>query len=305
MIKKTIAFQGLEGANSYLACNKFYPDFKTRAFATFCDVFRAVEAGEVNYGMIPLENSLAGRVYEIHHLLYRYQVKIIAEHFVAIEHHLAAVNNATLSDIKKVYSHPQALMQCQNNINRLPNFQKQTAPDIANDPETGIYEVSNTAQAAKLVLAAADKTKAAICSKVAAKLNGLKILQKNMQDAKSNSTIFIVIAGRAAKTDPALRPVIISLMFTIKNYPGSLYKALGSFATNNVSLIQIESFIRSGIQAPGGVSQEAAFFAMIDGHIGQKNIALALKELEFFAQGVKILGVYYADKARLLQSFPK
>jgi len=282
-MKKSIAFQGAFGANSNLACEKFYPDFEAKAFPAFGDVFKAVESGEVELGMIPVENSSAGRVSEIHNLLQKHHVAIVAEYFVSIEHNLAAVKGAKISDIKQVYSHPQALMQCRENLRQM-NLES--------------CEFSNTAQAAKFIASQNDKSKVALCSKRAAELNGLEILRENMQDLEGNSTIFIAIAKEMADTDPKVSPVIISLIFTIKNYPGSLYKALGSFATNNVSMMQIESFIRGGVKAPGGVSQQAAFFVTIEGHPSQPNIVAALQELEFFAKDVKILGVYYADKSR-------
>lgn len=282
-MKKIIGFQGSIGANSNLACNKFYPDFATKSFANFYDVFEAVEKGEVDFGMIPFENSYAGRVSEIHNLLQRHKVAIVAEHFFAIEHNLVALQNAEISDIKEVYSHPQALMQCAENLQKL----KITA-----------CEYSNTADAAKFIASENDKSKAALCSKAAAQANNLKILQENMQDMAGNATIFIVIAKEIADVDLSIAPTVISLIFTIKNYPGSLYKALGSFATNNVSMMQIESFIRGGVKAPLGVSEQAAFFVTIEGHPSQKNIVVALQELEFFAKEVKILGVYYADSAR-------
>lgn len=283
MVKKIIAFQGSIGANSNLACEKFYPQYESKAFATFSDVFEAVESGEVEFGMIPLENSSAGRVSEIHNLLQKYLVSIVAEHFVEIKHNLAGIKGAKISDIKQVFSHPQALMQCQNNLQKM-DFEP--------------CEFSNTAEAAKFVSLQNDKSKAVLCSKKAVEVNGLEILQENMQDMKDNSTVFITIAKEMVDTDLKIAPVIISLIFTIKNYPGSLYKALGSFATNNVSMMQIESFIRGGVKEHGGVSKNAAFFVTIEGHPNQENITIALQELEFFAKDVKILGVYYADKNR-------
>ncbi len=276
-MKKTIAFQGSVGANSNLACNRFYPEFEAKAFPSFVDVFKAVESGEVECGMIPLENSSAGRVSEIHDLLQEHSVSIAAEHFVAIEHYLVAIDGARLEDIKKVYSHPQALMQCKNNLRNLG---------------LEMCDFSNTAEAAKFIASQNDKSKAALCSKAASDINGLKIVKENMQDLQNNSTLFIVISREKAKSDPKISPVVTSLIFTIKNYPGSLYKALGSFATNSVGMMQIESFIR------GGSSQQAAFFVMVEGHPDQDNVALALKELEFFAKDVKVLGTYYADKSR-------
>lgn len=282
-MKKTIAFQGLIGANSYLACEKFYPDLEAKAFPTFLDVFQAVEKGEVDFGMIPFENSSAGRVSEIHNLLQQYPASIIAEHFLEINHCLAGTKEANISDVKKVYSHPQALMQCRNNIREL---------------KLETFEASNTAEAARFVAESNDKSKAAICSEKAAEVNGLKILKNDMQDVEGNSTIFVVISKNMIDPDPKIAPVIISLIFTIKNYPGSLYKAIGSFATNNVSMLQIESFIRGGVKAPGGISEQAAFFVTIQGHVSERNIINALQELEFFAEKVKILGSYYADKLR-------
>ncbi len=278
MTKKLIAFQGTAGANSDLACKKFYPDFEAKAFPTFYDVFAAVESGEAQYGMIPLENSYAGRVSEIHDLLQKHEVSIAGEHFFPISHNLAGVDGAMLEDVKEVLSHPQALMQCQENLRKL---------------KMNLREFSNTAEAAKFVAAQGDKTKAAICSKMAAELYGLKIIKENMQDSGAdNVTIFITISKVPQEVDPKIAPVITALLFTIRNIPGSLYKALGGFATNGVSMVKLESYI------PGGMSEQAKFFITIEGHPNQKNVALALEELGFFSKNVKLLGVYYADKSR-------
>lgn len=279
MPKKIIAFQGTQGANSSLACKKFYPEFMAKDFPTFFDVFAAVENGEAEYGMIPLENSYAGRVSEIHNLLQERNVSIVAEHFFAISHNLAALAGVELKDISEVLSHPQALMQCQDNLRAL---------------NVKIREFSNTAEAAKFVGESANKNKAAICSKMAADLYGLKILKENMQDSgNDNVTIFVLIAKQQADVDYKIAPTVTALLFTIRNIPGSLYKALGGFATNGVSMIKLESYI------PGGMSNQAKFFISIEGHPAQKNVALALEELGFFSKSVKLLGVYYADKSRL------
>lgn len=277
-MKKVIAFQGSVGANSDLACQKFYPDFEANSHASFADVFAAVESGEAVYGMIPLENSYAGRVSEIHNLLQDSNVAIVAEHFFAVEHHLAALDGAKLEDIKEVYSHPQALMQCQNSLQKL---------------NVKLCESSNTAIAAKLVAESGDKSKAALCSQKAAEINGLKILQQNLQDSgKDNVTIFVVIAKEFADPDPEIAPVITTLLFTIRNVTGSLYKSLGGFATANVNMIKLESYI------PGGVSHKAKFFISIEGHPKQNAVADALAELGFFTENVKLIGVYYGDKSR-------
>jgi len=277
-MKQIIAFQGAVGANSDLACSKFYADFTAKSYASFSDVFSAVEKGEATYGMIPLENSYAGRVAEIHNLLQESDVAIIAEHFFAIEHHLAAIDGSNIEDIKEVYSHPQALMQCQNSLHKL-NIKS--------------CESSNTAKAAEFIAKSGDKTKAALCSKKAAEINNLKILQQNLQDSGAdNVTIFVVIGKEFADPDPQIAPVITTVLFTIKNLTGALYKSLGGFATNNVNMIKLESYI------PGGVSKQAKFFISVVGHPSQKPVAEALNELGFFSQNVKLIGVYYADKKR-------
>lgn len=277
-MKQIIAFQGVVGANSDLACSKFYPDFAARSYASFSDVFTAVEKGEAAYGMIPLENSYAGRVSEIHNLLQDSKVAIVAEHFFPIEHYLAGVDGSKLEDIKEVYSHPQALMQCQNSLQKL---------------NVEAREYSNTAKAAEFVAQSGDKTKAALCSQKAAQINNLKILQQNLQDSgQDNVTIFVVIGKEFADPDPKIAPVITTVLFTIKNLTGALYKSLGGFATNNVNMIKLESYI------PGGVSKQAKFFISVVGHPSQKPVADALSELGFFSQNVKLIGVYYADKQR-------
>ncbi|MBL6664605.1 MAG: prephenate dehydratase [Rickettsiales bacterium] len=278
MKEKIIAYQGVRGANSNLACEKFYEKYEAKAFSTFYDVFSAVEKGGAEYGMIPLENSYAGRVSEIHNLLQGSDVSIVAEHFFPITHNLVGVQGAKIEDIEEVYSHPQALLQSQNSLRELG---------------VDVIESSNTAAAAEYVAKANDIKKAALCSKKAAENNGLNILKENLQDSgNDNVTIFIVIAKNPSDCNPEISPVITAMLFTIRNIPGSLYKALGGFATNNVSIVKLESYI------PGGVSRQAQFYISIEGHPSQRNVALALEELGFFSKSVKLLGVYYSDKAR-------
>ncbi len=279
-MNQIIAFQGVEGANSDLACQKFYPDFIAKSYISFAEVFAAVKKGEVKYGMIPLENSYAGRVSEIHNLLQSSNLAIVAEHFFAVEHNLAGLDGSRIEDIKEVYSHPQALMQCQNNLQKI---------------NVKSCEFSNTAKAAEFIAQNGDKSKAALCSKKAAQINNLKILQENLQDSgQDNITIFIVIAREFIDPNPQEAAVITTLLFAIRNIQGALYKALGGFATNNVNMIKLESYI------PGGVSKEAKFFISIEGHPAQKPVAEALSELGFFSKSVKLIGVYYADKNRQL-----
>lgn len=276
MTKKIIAFQGTIGANSNLACAKFYPEFAAKALPNFFDVFKAVENGEVEKGMIPLENSYAGRVSEIHNLLQSSNVVIVAEHFFPVVHNLAAIDGTSLEEVREVFSHPQALMQCQDNLRQL---------------KVKIHEFSNTAEAAKFVAQNGDKSKAAICSKMAAEINGLKIIKENLQDLQNNVTTFITIAKNPIDPNPQNASVITTLLFTVPNIAGSLYRALGSFANNGVNMLKLESYI------PGGFSKEAKFFITIEGHPQQKNLLAALVELKSFCE-VKMLGAYYADKFR-------
>jgi prephenate dehydratase len=273
-----IAFQGNYGANSDISCRKFYPDLKAAAYKSFHEVFNAVKNGEAKYGMIPLENSYAGRVSEIHNLLQETHVSIVAEHFIEINHNLCGIKGAKAEDIKQVYSHPQALMQCRETL--LEMAVEQT-------------DHSNTALAAKYVADKNDKTKAALCSNIAAKLNNLEIIKENIQDSgNDNMTIFIVIAKDGIDPDPSQGKVITTMLFNIRNIPGALYKSLGGFATNGVNMIKLESYI------PGGISSQAKFFISIEGHPSQKNVSLALEEMGFFSKTVKVLGVYHADKSR-------
>jgi prephenate dehydratase len=275
---KTIAFQGVVGANSDLACKQFYSEHKAIAKSSFFDVFKAVEIGEVDYGIIPLENSYSGRVSEIHNLLQDSDISIIAEHFVKIKHQLVGLDGTKIQDIKKVYSHPQALMQCRRNLSIMPIEQ---------------VEYPNTAQAAQFIASQKDKTKVALCSFEAAELNGLKIIKANMQDVgDENFTVFIVISKNPFDPDSSEKKVITTLLFTVRNIPGALYKALGGFATNRINLLKWESYI------PSGKSSHAKFFISIEGHPAEQNVSLALEEVGFFSKSIKLLGVYYADKAR-------
>jgi len=277
-INKKIAYQGVVGANSDISCRKFYPEYETVARSSFFDVFKAVENGEVEFGMIPLENSYAGRVSEIHNLLQDGNISIVAEHFIKIEHQLAGLVGSKIEDIKEIYSHPQALMQCRKNLNALDVKQ---------------IECSNTAEAARFIANQNDKSKAALCSKLAAEINNLEIIKTDMQDSRNdNFTVFIVIAKNAFDPDPTTGKVITTMLFTVRNIPGAVYKALGGFATNGVNLLKWESYI------PSGKSSQAKFFISIEGHPSEPNVALALEEVGFFSKSVKLLGVYYADKAR-------
>ncbi len=277
--KNTIAFQGAPGAHSDLACRQAYPYMDTLPCASFEDVFEAVDGKKAGLGLIPIENSQAGRVAEIHNLLPDTKLHIVGEYVQKIHHHLLAPKGATLKTIKTVYSHPQALMQCRNNLREL-------------GIETEAY--SNTALAAKHVAEWADKSKAALASDLAATLYGLETVKQNMEDSKDNTTLFIAISKEAYHPDPKDGPVITTLLFTIRNIPAGLYKALGGFASNGVNLLKLESYI------PGGKKSDSAqFFVSFYGHPEERSVQLALEELGFFTKNVKVLGVYKADKSRI------
>ncbi len=277
--ENTIAFMGVEGANADLACRQACPYMHTMGLPSFEDVFEAVAAGKAALGMIPIENSQAGRVAEIHNLLPRTNLHIVGEFFQHIEHCLVAPKGATLATVKDVYSHPQGLLQCREHLR-----------------EMGLtpHNYSNTAQAAADVAKWNDPTKAAIASPLAAELYGLDVLREHMQDAEDNITVFVIIAREPVDPQPDENTrVLTTLLFSIRNVPAALYKSLGGFATNNVNIVKLESYI------PGGAKRVAAqFFLSFEGHPSQKNVQNALEELGFFCKKITVLGVYPADPKR-------
>lgn len=272
----TIAFMGVAGANADLACRQNYPYMKTLPLNSFEDVFKAVAEGRAKYGMVPIENSQAGRVAEIHNLLPRTNLHIVAEHMQKIEHHLYGVEGATLEEVKDVYSHHQGLLQCRKFITE-------------HNLTTHIH--ANTATAAKDVAEWKDKSKAAICSALAGELYQLTRFAGNIEDADDNETMFVTLANEPVDPDPADGKVLTSLFFTVRNIPAALYKSLGGFATNGVNMLKLESYIRSG-------SGAAQFFMTFEGHPRDRSVQLAIEELGFFTQKVNVLGVYPADKSR-------
>ncbi|MEQ1705170.1 MAG: prephenate dehydratase [Rickettsiales bacterium] len=278
--KNTIAFMGVEGANADLACRQACPYMQTQPCPSFEDVFEAVAGGKAALGMIPIENSQAGRVAEIHNLLPKTKLHIVGEYFQNIEHVLVSVKGATLETIKDVYSHPQALLQCREHLREM-------------NVETHTY--SNTAMAASDVAKWNDPTKAAIASPLAAELYGLKILREHLQDAENNITVFIMVAREPAEIKPQDGNILTTLLFTVRNMPAALYKSLGGFATQGVNIVKLESYI------PGGAKRDAAqFFLTFEGHPHEKNVQGALEELSFYCKKVTVLGVYKADKARFV-----
>jgi len=278
MSNQTIAYQGTQGAHSHVACSRAYPYHTSNPYPQFADVFNAVEQGEVELGMIPIGNSYAGRVAEIHHLIQHTTLHIVGEYMLPIEHHLLAPKGATLDSIKIVHSHPQALMQCKDHLAK-QGFEPSPQP--------------NTAIAAEMVAQQKKTTQAALASELAAELYDLEIIERNMQDATDNRTLFLALSKEPYDPDPDSNAAILTtILFTTRNIPAGLYKALGGFATNNVNLVKLESYI------PEGKSDSAQFFITFQGHPSKRSVQLAIEELGFFSNKVRVLGVYEADASR-------
>lgn len=274
---RRIAYQGEPGANSHQVCRQHYPDWDTLPCASFEDVFAAVEAGEADLAMIPIDNSIAGRVADIHHFLPDSGLHIIAEHFLRIRFHLLGVPGATLDQVKTVHSHVHALGQCRKVIR-----EHGLVPHISGD----------TAGAAREVAEAGDPTQAAISPPLAAEIYGLEILAEDIEDEDHNTTRFVVLSRNLVEAPAGNGPVVTSFIFNVRNLPAALYKALGGFATNGVNMTKLESYM------VGGHFAATQFLAEVDGHPDDVGLANALEELRFFTTDIKILGVYPADAFR-------
>ena len=272
-----IAYQGEPGANSHIACQDVYPALEPVACSTFEDVIAMVEDGNADLAMIPIENTIAGRVGDIHHLLPSTRLHIIAEHLMPIRFQLMAPKGAALDGIKQAHSHVMALGQCCIFL-RNHAIQALTAAD--------------TAGAARLVSELADPSVAAIAPALAADVYDLDILAENIEDAQHNTTRFAIMAREPIDVDPGQGKVMMAFLFQVRNIPSSLYKALGGFATNGVNITKLESY-----QIEGSFSA-SQFYAEIEGHPEDRAVQLALEELGFFSASLKILGVYPASPAR-------
>ena len=273
----TIAFQGAPGAYSDLACRTAQPAMTTLPCATFEEAFAAVREGQAALAMIPIDNSVAGRVADIHHLLPDSGLHIIGEHFQQVVHHLLAPKGATVAGLKTVHSHVHALPQCRRLIGEL-----------------GLKPIvhADTAGAAADVAARNNATESAIASELAGQIYGLVSLRADVADLKDNTTRFVIMRREPLDPDPAAGPVITSFVFRVRSVPAALYKALGGFATNGVNITKLESYMIDGRFTV------AQFYADIDGHPDQRPVRLALEELSFFSREVRILGVYPASPFR-------
>ena len=270
-------FQGEPGSNSHLASREVYPDYEAMPAPTFEDAFAAISSGEADLGMIPVENSVAGRVADIHHLMPDSGLHIVAEHFMPVRHQLMGPRGAVLADIKTVESHVHALGQCRKAIRRLG-----LKPIVAAD----------TAGSAREVAEAGDKTRAAIASRLAAEIYGLDILAQDIEDEDHNTTRFIVLSREARWAKNNGGPVITTFLFRVRNVPAALYKALGGFATNGVNMTKLESYM---IEGNFFATQ---FYADVEGHPDERKLVFAFEELAFYSKEMKILGVYPAHPFR-------
>ena len=274
---KKIVYQGEPGANSHMACRDVYPDYESVPCATFEDCFHALESAEAELGMIPVENSVAGRVADIHHLLPMSSMHIIGEYFMPIRFQLMAPPGATIEGLKSVQSHIMALGQCRKLIRRL-----------------GLTAVvgADTAGSARQIAERGDLTAAAIAPDLAAEAYGLEILARDVEDAAHNTTRFLILSRDDMRAADNGQPVITTIIFRVRNVPAALYKALGGFATNNVNMTKLESYQLEG------QFFASMFYADIEGHPDERNVALALEELKFFCAEFKLLGVYRASPFR-------
>ena len=277
ILPKVIVYQGELGANSHLACRDAYPDMEIKACPTFEDVLGAVGSGEAQLAMMPIENSVAGRVADAHHLLPESGLYVIGEHFERVRHQLLALPEASLDSLKTVHSHTMALGQCRNTIHEL-----------------GLRPVSeaDTAGAARLVKEQGDPTMAVIASSLAAEVHGLEIVKPDIEDELHNTTRFIILAAEPDDADTDDGDVVTTFIFRVRNVPAALYKSLGGFATNGVNMTKLESYQLEG------TFLATMFYADIEGHPSDRLVRLALEELSFFSTEVRILGTYKKSPLR-------
>lgn len=275
--KHIISFQGALGANSDLACRAAFPDWQTLPCDTFQDAFRAVQDGTASHAMIPVDNTLAGRVADVHHLLPKSKLFIVGEHFEPIRHTLLGVKGAAISDLKHVYSHVHAIPQCRKLIRELG---------------LKAHVHADTAGAAADVALWGNKDNAAIASTLAAEIYGLDILRQDIQDEDHNTTRFLILTTE--RETPAYDPqqaYMTSMIFRVRNIPAALYKALGGFSTNGINMVKLESYVEPDFNV-------AQFYLDVIGHTDERALALALEELDFFASELTVLGTYKAHPFR-------
>jgi prephenate dehydratase len=272
-----IAFQGAKGANSEIACRDVYPDMEPVPCETFEDVFKELENHNVDLAMIPIENTLAGRVADIHYLLPRSKSFIVGEYFLPIRFDLMVLPGVKIEEIETVYSHIHGLGQCREIISRY-GWKTRNGGD--------------TAGSAKYVAEKGDRTSAALAPALASEIYGLETLEESVEDAKHNTTRFVILSREPAPVRPSGEETITTFLFQVRNIPAALYKAMGGFATNGINMTKLESY------QLGGEFTATQFYADVVGHPEDRNLKLAFEELEFFTEEFRILGIYPATKGR-------
>ena len=275
--KIKVAFQGDRGAYSHLACLQIFPDAEIKACSTFEDAFRLAKENAEYKIVIPIENSLVGRVADIHYLIPKYKLQIHAEHFQKVTHNLLGIKDSKIEDVKTVRSHSHAIGQCQKII-------------IKNKLKAIV--AADTAGSAKYISERNDKSESAIASDLAAKIYDLQILKSNIEDETGNITRFLIMGRESNHLEFKNKKYITSCIFKLKSIPAALYKALGGFATNGVNLCKLESF------AVKNTFDQVNFYIDIEGHIEDPSLQKALEELGFHTQKLDILGVYEANDFR-------
>ena len=272
----TVSFQGIEGANSHLASEKLFPKAKIIPCETFEEVFESVMTNKSDIGLIPVENSIAGRVAEIHSLMHKTPLKIVGEFFMKVELHLLGTEKININQIKNVRSHIHALSQCRKFIKK-------------NKVKTIVS--ADTALAAKEISEKNNPAESAIATKLAAQIYNLKVLKKNVEDSLQNITRFILLQKKQIKINPSKGKVLTSLIFAVNNVPAALHKALGCFAINNVNMTKLESYVNETFK-------QAEFYVDIEGDTKDFKVVSALEEIKEYTRFVRILGTYYADRFR-------
>ena len=277
-MSNTIAYQGVEGAYSHLACKNRFSDMEAKPFPTFEDALISVEKGESKLAMIPIENTTAGRVEEFYRLIPKMSLKVVGEHFEKINHCLIVNRDADFKTIKDVYSHPQALAQCHDNI-----ISRGLKPVVNFDTAGSVKELAKSGSLES----------GAIASSLSAELYNLKILEENFQDHDGNTTRFIILGKESSEHSfDKNRRYLTSIIFNLKNIPSALYKSLGGFATNSINIVKIESY------TPLGKLQVSQFHIDVETHTDERRFELAIDELKFFADEVKVIGCFERDSIR-------
>ncbi len=273
---KKIAFQGAHGAYSDMSCRAVFPDLETLPCDSFDVAFDAVADGKADLAMIPVDNTIAGRVADVHHLMPKRDLFIIGEHFQPVNHMLLGVKGAKKEDLKHVHSHVHALPQCREFLKSL---------------SVSSHVHADTAGAAREIAEKHDKAHGAIASSLAGDIYGLEVLDRDIEDCSHNVTRFLILSPEPDFPDVEEEDVVTSLLFEVRNIPAALYKALGGFATNGLSLTKLESYVDENFQA-------ARFYCDIEGHPESRPFNRALEELGFYAKDVKLLGAYKAHEFR-------